>query len=681
MVVAVSYPGVYIDEFAPGAPIQGVSTNVAAFVGPASSGDIDLPTRITSWDQFRRVYGPRPVNGFYLWYAVRGFFRNGGNVCYVVRASNGKTASVDLKNQLGDKVATAYALLPGNPPDPISLTIKASTPLLPDGTKLYQPTVAYTKIKGSVVHVPFTQDPTTDARQFRVGDWVRLDGADVVAQAQRLRVLQVLPGSATQDGGLILDGRLTDTETPGNVFLSDLPQNANVLRLVFPDPTQPVSSNALAPGTTLNIGPPGTGDVQIVDAVQVEPISPTFKTYRVTLRDGLLNQISMAGPAAPVSAIFFDMEIRQGAGAPILYTNLASDPVHPRYYIDKINDAMNLIKLTIADVPPQGGAGAAIPDFAAFTLTGGQDESLSQGGLQGPISDADFIRAVDTLRKVSDVSLIAVPDGFQRQRPPLTTAIYDAVLGQCEQLGDRFAIFDPPPATEPFDTTKGQSIEIYRRGFDSSRGYGALYYPWLKTSPAGTGPMVLVPPSGHVCGLIARVDNTKGVFKAPANEILMDAQGVERPMSEIDHGILNMQNINVVRVFKEGGAPYVFGARTTSTDTNWQYVNIRRLFLYLEKSIQLGIRWAVFDPNNYQTWGKLRQTISAFLLSEWQAGGLFGATPKDAFYVRIDDTLNPESEKALGKLNIEIGVRPSYPAEFIIVRIGIWRGNTDVTEG
>jgi phage tail sheath protein FI len=152
-------------------------------------------------------------------------------------------------------------------------------------------------------------------------------------------------------------------------------------------------------------------------------------------------------------------------------------------------------------------------------------------------------------------------------------------------------------------------------------------------------------------------------------------------MSDQEQGLLNLTGINVIRVFQTGGRPMLWGARTTATDLNWVYVNIRRLFLYLEESIQEGIRWAVFEPNNLQLWQKLKRTITEFLTRVWRDGALFGATAKDAFYVRIDEALNPFSEQALGRLNIEIGVRPTYPAEFIIVRIGIWPGGSEVSEG
>jgi hypothetical protein len=192
----------------------------------------------------------------------------------------------------------------------------------------------------------------------------------------------------------------------------------------------------------------------------------------------------------------------------------------------------------------------------------------------------------------------------------------------------------------------------------------------------------MVPPSGHVAGIYARTDLSRGVFKAPAGAdcTVSNTLGVDLALSDNDQGIVNLKGVNVIRVFQNSGPPTVWGARTTSTDTNWQYVPIRRLFLFLEQSLKVGIRGAVFQPNNQALWQSLKRTIGAFLTQQWRDGALFGATAAQAFYVRIDDVLNPDSERALGRLTIEIGVRPSYPAEFIIVRIGIWQGGSDVTE-
>jgi phage tail sheath protein FI len=214
----------------------------------------------------------------------------------------------------------------------------------------------------------------------------------------------------------------------------------------------------------------------------------------------------------------------------------------------------------------------------------------------------------------------------------------------------------------------------------TTRGHAALYYPWLVVQPATVGVPLSVPPSGHVCGIIARSDLTRGVHKAPANEFVNGALGVTRTMTDVDQGQLNTKSVNVLRVYATGGRVSLMGARTTATDRNWQYVSTRRLFIYLERSIAEGIRWGLFEVNNLGLWQRLRRSITEFLARAWRDGALFGATADAAFYVRIDEALNPFAEQALGRLHFEIGVRPAYPAEFIIVHIGIWPGGSTVSE-
>ena len=287
------------------------------------------------------------------------------------------------------------------------------------------------------------------------------------------------------------------------------------------------------------------------------------------------------------------------------------------------------------------------------------------------LNDQDYIDAIDTLREVDEVSIIAIPG-------VVSVPVQQALIAHCELKADRFAVLDSMPGAPMFGD---DSVEAHRKSLDSTRGYAALYYPWLWMISAQTGKEVLVPPSGHVIGIMARVDTNRGVHKAPANETLNSAFAVQTTMSDQEQGLLNLQGINVIRVFQTGGRPVLWGARTTATDLNWQYVNVRRLFLYMEESIQEGIRWAVFEPNNLQLWQKLKRTITEFLTRVWRDGALFGEKAEDAFYVRIDEALNPFSEQALGRLHIEVGVRPTYPAEFIIVRIGISPGGSEVSEG
>jgi hypothetical protein len=193
---------------------------------------------------------------------------------------------------------------------------------------------------------------------------------------------------------------------------------------------------------------------------------------------------------------------------------------------------------------------------------------------------------------------------------------------------------------------------------------------------------MFIPPSGHIAGVYARVDMFPGVHKAPANVDVRGALGLERLLSDRQQGPLNKQGVNVLRVFPGDARVMVWGARTTVDPeiTDWVYINVRRLLLYLEESIQEGIRWAIFSPNNLTLWKQLTRTISEFLTGVWRNGGLFGETAEEAFQVRIDEALNPPSVRALGRLYIEIKVAPVRPAEFIIVRIGLWDGGGDVAE-
>jgi phage tail sheath protein FI len=682
MAVKVSYPGVYIEEFAPGGPIQQAGTNTAALLGPLARGPlvyedtveirspVQTPLKITSKDQFFAVFGERPAPGFFTWYAVRGFFVNGGSTCYVVRVSNARYAQTDLLNDDGLKLATVYAYDPGAIATPILFEVTPpARKLLPDGTKLYA-----AKVQGSIngSRVSITAVPgdgaPADARCFRVGDKVQVSQGGV----NMGRLARVRAATPTE---LTLDERYDKADGVDVELVYD---SVGDVRVVSPTPDVPLPAGALDRGSTLRLNVPGGEAERVVDVVEssrVEQVTGAFRTYRLTLRNGLTNKITPSADEVTVETVTFDVNISQG-GTPYPFVNLAPDPTHDQYYVNVINDYPGLVRLVAEEVPPPVRRLDELrpADGAVSVQDHGSDESLTD------LVDNDFINALELLKRLPDVRLVSVPDGYDHEgvKPTISPAVQSAMIAHCEQMGDRFAVLDPMRNRALFGD---KSIELQRNAVDSARGYAALYYPWVWVNPAGNGPNVLVPPSGHVCGLMARVDDEQGVFKAPANEILRGTVGVERTMSEAEHGLLNLQNINVIRVFKPNAAPVVYGARTTATDSNWNYVNVRRLFLYLESSIQEGIRWAVFQPSNLSLWRKLEQSIGACLLTQWRDGALFGATPKDAFYVRIDEALNPASEQTQGRLNIEIGVRPTYPAEFIIVRIGIWFGGSEVTEG
>lgn len=654
-------PGVYIEESTPGAPIQGVGTSTAAFLGPSAEGPLNEPTKVTSWDQFRQIFGELP-SGFYLWYAVRGFFENGGTVCYVTRVSNGKSDYLLLNDRStptpGKPTIYLWARTPGdNTGNPIKVIIgddNAVTGTGPNASELFKPSASVKSASGRAIEVQNLTDATNflSGSSIVINDSTNSDTAVVSRiEGKIIHLIDILTYSYGNTAKVQLAGLQAGRD---DTFLAE-------------------NCNGLAAGSVIELLQGTIMDTQVVRRVDMLRTSPSLTLYRVTLRNKLTKDFDLSATANSVNvkSLEFKLEVRKGIYRKP-YEKLSMDPSHPRYFAAIINgDTDGVIfaqpvEPPNATLPPKNRPKAT--STLGVALADGQDENNQD------LHPVDYKNALKQLEAINDVNIVAIPDRNDAD-------VQFAMISHCEEMKDRFAILDSGRAMPPFGAA---SVEEQRRGLNSSRGFAALYYPWLKVSPAsGTDP-ILVPPSGHIAGIYARTDQNRGVHKAPAgNEALVNgALGVERTMSDTDQGQLNLQGINVVRVFTGGGRPVVWGARTTAGDLNrnWQYVNIRRLMNFIEESIEEGIRWAVFEPNNLQLWQKLKRTITDFLTRVWRDGALFGATAKDAFYVRIDEALNPPSTQALGRLYIEIGVRPVYPAEFIIVRIGIWPGGSEVSE-
>ncbi len=272
------------------------------------------------------------------------------------------------------------------------------------------------------------------------------------------------------------------------------------------------------------------------------------------------------------------------------------------------------------------------------------------------------------LEAVDQVTMVAVPDlmsAYQGGRIDLEglISVQHAIITHCELMGDRVAILDPPPALSP------QQVMVWRErtaAFDSK--FAALYYPWIKVFDPSVGRNGFVPPSGHIAGVWARSDETRGVHKAPANEVVRGAVALQTRLTKGEHDLLNPVGVNCVRAFPGRGIR-VWGARTLSSDGSWRYLNVRRLFNYLEESILDGTQWAVFEPNDDALWARIRRTISAFLVNEWRKGALFGLTPDEAFYVKCDQETNPPESIDAGQVVCEVGVAPVKPAEFVVFRL------------
>jgi len=668
MATQYSFPGVYIEERPGENPIGGVATSNGAFLGPAASGDPNVPTFITSFDEFRSRFGKRPLNGFYSWYAVRGFFANGGRRAFIVRASTGAYAFRDLLDSRPIAQAQPTLHVRGRELGPSAVTIAVThtsyvttTAFVPDAE-----TIATAAAGGSAITIADPPAPETAAQhaaRFRVGDRVLLT---LGANTQTVTVRRIAGGT------LVVEETLNQAFDGGTLRLADLQSGDRVIRV---DST--TDGHTLGAGSVIRIVQGATTATAVVASVQTERIAPDLTTFRVELEANLgVGPLSRdpGAQAIDVTSQEFTLDVSNGAE---VREHLSMARNNPRYFATVLA-ANPFNQVAVEEVNPPSNAPLPLlrPAVTPQPLT------LDNGAVDDPaaLGVAHYQAALDALRTVDEVNFIAAPDSRLLSGPD-GDAVQLALLTHCTEMADRFAIFDPPPnatldGQAPGTRAIADVVDVLR----SERGFGALYFPFIWVPHVDTG-LILVPPSGHIAGVYARGDTERGVHKAPANYILNGALGVALDMNNEQQGVLNLDGIDVLRVFPDSSRPVVWGARTTSTFTAWQYVNIRRLFLYVEESIQEGSRWAVFEPNNLQLWQKLRRTITEFLTRVWRDGALFGEKPEDAFYVRIDEAINPDSERALGRLYIEIGIRPSFPSEFIIVRIGMWQGGSQVTEG
>lgn len=317
------------------------------------------------------------------------------------------------------------------------------------------------------------------------------------------------------------------------------------------------------------------------------------------------------------------------------------------------------------------GKGELAPAAGTYSLAGGQvkTKDITLSDYRGSVSERSGLGGLEAL---SDVTMICAPDlmaSYQAGEIDMkgVQAVQQALIDYCELVRYCFAILDAPPAMMP------QEVKEWRNqvNYDSTRA--AVYYPWIEIADmtGAKGRTRMVPPSGHMAGIYARVDGSRGVHKAPANEIVRTALGLEVQVTKGEHDLLNPIGVNVIRSFPGRGIR-VWGARTLSSDPAWRYINVRRLFSMIEESIENGTQWVVFEPNDQFLWGRVRRDVRAFLSVIWRTGALFGGSPDEAFYVKCDAETNPPELRDLGQMVVEIGIAPVKPAEFVIFRISQW---------
>ena len=307
----------------------------------------------------------------------------------------------------------------------------------------------------------------------------------------------------------------------------------------------------------------------------------------------------------------------------------------------------------------QGGSQCYIVNIGQNTSLKGEEGGKRQG--------------LDVLQEIDQIAMVAAP-GFS------SVADYDDLLTHCENLKDRVAILDSPQVVERLDSLLGVALDGEEgggRARESEDGYGAYYFPWLKVKDPFDGSIATVPPSGHVAGIWARTDASRGVHKAPANEMIRGAMNVVYSITRAEQELLNPKGVNCIRFFNSSGIK-IWGARTlANSSSEWRYINVRRLTNMIKESIQESTHWVVFEPNTISLWKSIRRDISAFLTILWRDGALMGATPNEAFFVQCDEETNPKENIDNGIVTVRIGFAPAKPAEFVVFKISQYDSGTE----
>ena len=389
---------------------------------------------------------------------------------------------------------------------------------------------------------------------------------------------------------------------------------------------------------------------------------------------------------APVPAEFFTVVIKREGQELERHENLTMDRnVQAEvgdYAVTKLQEASQFV--TVLDLNQRGLPLARRPLDGQYEVSPPPvlptRENLYRY-VQGVRDDRSGIQG---LFEIDEITMVACPDLMLAHKQGLIDrdqlhGLMELMVSLCENAApnppNRMVVLDVPhDCVKPQHVTNWLDNEFNRRSM-----FAALYYPWIKVpNPRNAGKPILIPPSGHMMGVWSRTDETRGVYKAPANETPRGVIGLSYDCNFREQELLNPKGINCIRTFPNRGIK-IWGARTLvePEKTEWRYISVRRLMSYIEKSIELGTQWVVFEPNDQDLWARVRRTVSNFLERLWREGALFGASPEQAFYVKCDETINTPDTMILGRLYIEVGVCPVRPAEFVIFRISQWNAQDE----
>ncbi|HXM32676.1 MAG TPA: phage tail sheath subtilisin-like domain-containing protein [Chthoniobacterales bacterium] len=663
-------PGVYVEETSFRSKIiEGVSTTTTAFVGPCRYGPVIEPVDIiTSLGEFERTYAGGAKLEFatpggqpeltdpmdnYLWHAVRAFFSEGGKRLYISRIFR-PLSGTDYPPNFEDPLPIPF---PGK---------ELGSVLWPDGhaRAIFKGTEFRSRFPGAASNLNVILKATASANILGSVLLPETDPFNSIPDQLEPKV------NGVREGDVVLVTRGGAPPTLADLYVANF--DAVLREWNFKD-ANGVTQSLKQLNPIVNSAP-GIGDSMYVLTASVNvwssdrqhdlgtwsALSFDPQLDRLGGRDSMFGQFR-ADPATVGEARSLPLVLGKSSGTDALsvitalFPNLLV-PKQPEDLVKFGNKDTILRKLTtvgvIEEFPLLGGNDGFRP--GANEYEGKDEETLS------------FKTGLKQFRDVEDISIIAAPgstadyDGDYRNN---ANAIYGHLISHAEFMRYCIAVLDCPPKQ-----TIG-AVRKIRAKIDSK--YAAFYYPWVTVLDPVTREELNLPPSGFVTGIYARNDVNRAVYKAPANEVVNLAIGFEQLLNKGQQEVLNPEGINCFRFF-EGRGFRLWGARTISSDPEWKYVNLRRYFAYLERSIDKGTQWAVFEPNGYALWANVRRTIEDFLLNEFQSGALLGEKPEQAYFVKCDRTTMTQNDLDNGRLIALIGVAALRPAEFVIFRIGQW---------
>jgi phage tail sheath protein FI len=679
-------------------PIEGVGTSTAAFVGHAERGPIGTPVKLVNFGQFLSRFGGFFANG-YLAYSVKSFFDEGGTTCYVVR-----TTHYAVPGGGGDPEPTAVtssAVLPGFVRNGLGGASKVGAAAGIEGFRVDQAIdgsylLSYASAGGNMTlqliggaseAQPVSTPPagtTTDVVFASLNATVVVndsfnDAADIVVDP-----MGYTPVGTGVLGGLSLDGIAGDVSaiTSSSAAVDATTPAACILAVdsfsgTFDGTDTSSQAVVLADGSgnevaiTVQPGPAFVGD-ETGATVEIAPLANLLQWLsRLTVLaespgswgNDLTVDVSHEGSGRLALAVGY-------RGAPVeTIADLSMDPMDNRFVEAKVGQESTYIVAANA-------AATRPSELTGVALAGGTDglASLVSTDYVGTSALGNGLHGFDT---VDDINLVAVPDAVNRD-------VHVGGMAYCAGRGDCVYLADSQQTIASSDDVLNYKLAQgpYSGANAFGSKYGALYAPWILTFDPRTGSKVPIPPSGAVAGRLAATDVARGVHKAAAgveDGRLRSALGLTFDFTDADQAGLNPKGVNILRRFT-GVGNVIWGARTVSGDPEWRYLNVRRLFLFLEESIQKSTTWVVFEPNDRTLWKSLVRNVSAFLKLQWMQGALVGATEDQAFYVKCDEETNPQESIDLGRVITEIGVAPSKPAEFVIFRISQFAGGAEVSE-